>query len=85
MMVQMNYLDDGHYYTCPSNIINDHRCFGGIIYEKDFGGLAKNTNHYSSPIAERIMADWRFDQHCKKNAEQRDLLSRKDDHDCSEK
>lgn len=41
----------------------DSSTFGGRLYKGDF-----DTCHYMSDIAARILADWRFDEECRKNA-----------------
>ncbi len=50
----------------------DHTTFGGIIrpsdYNTDCGGK-RNTD--GSVIARRILSDQRFDEQCRKNAENR--------------
>lgn len=50
-------------------IKNYNTTFGGKIYESDFNGHATMSN-----IAERIVSDWRFDEQCLKNSENRDKL-----------
>ena len=45
----------------------DHSTFGMNIYRGDF-----DSWNYMSDIADRIVSDWRFDQQCKKNAQNRD-------------
>ncbi len=48
--------------------------FGGIIYQSDFD----TTHSGNRNIANRIAADWRFDQHCRKNEEARNLKAKED-------
>ena len=48
--------------------------FGGIVQFEDF--LVKSHPKYNlngSPIALRIISDWRFDEQCRKNIEAREL------------
>lgn len=81
----MHYGNYGYEYCeCPSKIINDHRCFGGVVYESDFYEMMKTRGNRSSPIAERIMSDWRFDEKCKRKAKMRDLF-KGEDISCSER
>ena len=59
-----------NYYTTPSNYAEDHTRFGGLIYKGDF-----ETEYYPEHgrnIASRIASDWKFDERCRKNAENRD-------------
>lgn len=60
-----------NYYT--SSNYADHTTFGGCIYLSDFETdyRGKDTLEGSS-IAKRIAADWRFDNTCKVQAENRD-------------
>lgn len=44
----------------------DPSTFGGKIYKGDFYGC-----HYMSNIASQIVSDWKFDEQCRKNAENR--------------
>lgn len=46
----------------------EHIHFGGIIYPSDFNASYEYYDQNESSIAKRIMADWKFDQQCKKNA-----------------
>lgn len=46
---------------------NRHNTFGGRIYEYDF-----DTEHYNGSMARRILSDWRFDEQCRKNCENRE-------------
>lgn len=46
----------------------DHATFGGIIYPSDFNTNCKGKNNANgSPIANRIINDWKFDEQCRKN------------------
>ena len=45
----------------------DHFTCGSKIYNYDFGGYISIIS-----MAERIISDWKFDEQCKKNAENRD-------------
>lgn len=60
MMTNTNY-----YEVETFNV--DHSTFGMNIYKGDFDGWNSMSN-----IAERIISDWKFDQQCKRNAENRD-------------
>ena len=55
-----------NYYTTPSNY-TDHTRFGGNIYNYDYEGY-----NSMSDIASRIISDWKFDEKCRKTAENRD-------------
>ena len=59
--------DTRNYYTTPSNYTTDHTRFGGNIYNYDYEGY-----NSMSDIASRIISDWKFDEKCKKKAENRD-------------
>lgn len=52
-----------NYYTKTSNY-EDHTTFSGSIYNYDFDGYTSMKS-----IADRIMADKRFDKQCKRNVE----------------
>lgn len=51
-----------NYYT--SSNYTDHATFGGNVYNYDFDGCTS-----MSDIAERIISDWKFDERCRKNAQ----------------
>lgn len=55
-----------NYYTTGSYNVNHSTC-GSVIYNYDFDGYVSITS-----MAERIISDWKFDDDCKKNAENRD-------------
>ncbi len=57
-----------NYYTLNNR---NRSTFGGIIYNYDFEGYNSMSN-----IVNRIMSDKRFDEQCKKNAENRDMKLR---------
>lgn len=62
-----------NYYTTRNYEIN-HTTFGGLICESDFNTEFRKDNSKSkegSSIASRIMSDWRFDEECRKNIENR--------------
>lgn len=59
-----------NYYT-PSNYA-DHSTFGGLIYYSDFNTTYRGNDQHESSIARRIMNDWKFDQDCERDAENRD-------------
>lgn len=54
-----------NYYATSSNYA-DHTRFGGNIYNYDYEGY-----NNMSDIASRIISDWKFDEKCRKNAENR--------------
>lgn len=56
-----------NYYTTSSNYA-DHTRFGGTICASDFCTDYEGTRN----IASRIASDWKFDERCRKNAENRD-------------
>lgn len=56
-----------NYYTTSSNYA-DHTRFGGIICASDFCTDYEGTRNITS----RITSDWKFDERCRKNAENRD-------------
>lgn len=51
----------------PTNGTNNHKTFGGRIYACDF-----DTEHSKGNIINRIIADRRFDEQCRKNCENRE-------------
>ena len=55
-----------NHYTTSSNH-TDHSNFGGYVYNYDFDGYTS-----MSDIAARIISDRKFDEKCKKSAENRD-------------
>lgn len=46
---------------------NNHTRFGGMIYESDFF----TNNHPSNRVSDRIIADMKFDERCRRNIEMR--------------
>ena len=54
-------------YYRTGNYKSDHSTCGSVIYNYDFDGYVS-----MSTMAERIISDWKFDDDCKKNAENRD-------------
>ena len=48
------------------NYKSNHSTCGSVIYNYDFDGYVS-----MSDMAERIISDWKFDEDCKKNAENR--------------
>lgn len=60
-----------NYYTTSSNYA-DHTTFGGTICVSDFCTDYEGTRN----IASRIASDWKFDERCKKNAENRDRVKK---------
>ena len=57
-------------YYRTENYKSDHSTFGGIINFSDFC-TAHNRSEKSKSWAERIISDWKFDEQCRKNAENR--------------
>ena len=55
-----------NYYT-TGTYKPDYATCGSVIYNYDFDGYVS-----MSDMAERIVSDWKFDDDCKKNAENRD-------------
>ena len=58
-------------YYRTGNYKPDHSTFGGIINFSDFC-TDYNRSEKSKSWAERIVSDWTFDEHCRKNIENRD-------------
>ena len=58
-------------YYITGNYKPDHSTFGGIINFSDFC-TDQNRSEKSKSLAERIVSDWKFDEHCRKNIENRD-------------
>ena len=54
-------------YCTTGNYKPDYSTCGSKIYNYDFDGYVSMTS-----MAERIISDWKFDERCKKNAENRD-------------
>ena len=50
-------------YYRTGNYKPDHSTFGGEIYNYDFEGYVS-----MSDMAERIISDWKFDEKCRKVA-----------------
>jgi len=51
----------------------DHSTFGGRIYLSDFEtDYRGKDNNNGSSIAQRIASDLQFDEHCRKNIENRE-------------
>ena len=63
-------------YDKTLNNYEDHTRFGGHVRLSDFDIYPsledQNGYHTMANIAERIISDWKFDEQCKKNAENRD-------------
>lgn len=55
-----------NYYTTGNYNVNHSTC-GSVIYNYDFDGYVSMLS-----MAERIVSDWKFDEKCRKNAENRD-------------
>ena len=65
------------YYTETYDSYNtNYSTFRGVIYKGDF-----DHYHSLSDMAERIMSDWKFDEQCRKNAENRDRQKKNLDKD----
>ena len=58
-------------YYRTGNYKPDHSTFGGIINFSDFC-TDYNRSEKSKSWAERIVSDWKFDEHCRKKIENRD-------------
>ena len=63
-------------YEKTLNNYEDYTRFGGYVRLSDFDIYQSledsNGYHTMAYIAERIISDWKFDDDCKKNAENRD-------------
>ena len=63
-------------YDKKLNNYENHTRFGGYVRSSDFDIYPSlkdpNGYHTMTDIAERIISDWKFDEQCKKNAENRD-------------
>ena len=55
-----------NYYT-TGNYKPDRSTCGSVIYNYDFDGYVSMKD-----MAERIISDWKLDEKCRKNAENRD-------------
>ena len=55
-----------NYYTTGNYNVNHSTC-GSVIYNYDFDGYVSMLS-----MAERIVSDWKFNEKCRKNAENRD-------------
>jgi hypothetical protein len=56
----------------------DRTKFGGLIKLSDFNtDYRGKDNTYGSPIAQRIISDWKFDEQCRKNVESRNIRKNK--------
>ena len=51
-----------NYYTTGNYNVNQYTC-GSVIYNYDFDGYVSMTS-----MAERIISDWKFDEKCRKLA-----------------
>ena len=58
-------------YYRTGNYKSDHSIFGGLINFSDFS-TDYNRSEKSKSWAERIVTDWKFDEQCRKNIENRD-------------
>ncbi len=64
-------MTENFYTTRKFNV--DHSTFGGIIYLSDFETYHRGKdNNNGSTIASRISSDWKFDEQCRKNIENRE-------------
>lgn len=59
-----------NYYTTSSNYA-DHTRFGGLINYSDFNTNHRGNDQRRSSIAEQIASDWKFDNECRQNIENR--------------
>lgn len=57
-------------YHTPNNH-TDHTTFGGLIHFSDFNNTYRGKDEIESPMARRIMSDWKFDQQCKQAIQSR--------------
>ena len=55
-----------NYYT-TGNYKPNHSTCGSKIFKYDFDGYVSMAS-----MAEKIISDWKFDEQCRKNAEDRD-------------
>lgn len=55
----------------------DHSTFGGEIYFTDFCTDYRGNNEKESPIAKRIISDWKFDKACERNIKNRNMEVKK--------
>lgn len=56
----------------------DHTKFGGFIKLSDFNtDYRGKDNTYGSPIAQRIILDWKFDEQCRKSIKSRNIRKNK--------
>lgn len=62
-------MTENYYRTRNYNF--DHSTYGGIINFSDFC-TDYNRSEKSKSWAERIVSDWKFDEKCRKNVENRD-------------
>lgn len=53
---------------------NLHNTYGGRIYNSDF-----DTEFSYGNVASRIISDWKFDQQCKKNIENKERMRKNND------
>lgn len=58
-----------------NNYKADHTRFGGTIYLGDFETDYRGDNHELSTIANRIATDMKFDERCKRDAENKNRRS----------
>ena len=60
-----------NYFT--SSNYTDYTRFGGLICYSNFNTeYRKDASESGSSIAKDILSDWKFDEKCRKNAENRD-------------
>ena len=60
-------------YYRTRNYKPDHSTFGGIITNTDFNTNGRKDNPDSiSSVVKDIISDWRFDEQCRKNIENRE-------------
>lgn len=66
-----DYKKNNRYSPTPpsSDDRKNHKCYGGLIYDSDFNTDYRGNDNVESVTARRIIADWIFDEQCKKNYE----------------
>lgn len=56
----------------------DPSAFGGVIYPSDFDTNSGGRDNFKgSPIARRILSDWKFDEQCGRNLAFRSMTNEK--------
>ena len=66
-------------YYRTRNYKPNHSTFGGIITNADFNTNGRKDNPDSiSSVVKDIISDWRFDEQCRKNIENRMKINKKE-------